>query len=144
MPDAAGARRVALPPAHPGASPDISTSAAESVSLTVPVIVPSAGEFISERLQPAGDTFARPPAIGEPALPLRFAWRKQTFEVAEVLARRKEYDADRTHGSGERYLRRHWFELRLTDGSRWSVYFQRQPGSRRSARSRWWLYQVLR
>lgn len=102
------------------------------------------GEFVSERLQPAGDDFALAAAIGEPALPLRFVWRRRTYEVAAVLQRRKEYDADRTHGSGERYLRRHWFELRLTDGSRWSVYFQRQPGSRRSAKSRWWLYQVLR
>jgi phosphoribosylglycinamide formyltransferase-1 len=100
----------------------------------------AAGEFISERLQPTGDDFALPAAIGEPALPLRFTWRRRTLEVAAVLNRRKEYQADRTHGSGERYLRRHWFDLRMSDGAHWSVYFERQPGAGRAAKSRWWLY----
>lgn len=102
----------------------------------------SGGEFLSERLQPVGDEFALAAAIGEPALPLRFRWRKQTCEIAAVLRQWKEFEADRTHGSGQRYLRRHWFELRLTDGTRWTIYFLRQPGSRRAAKARWWLYET--
>ena len=116
--------RASSPPVHPAPRPESSD--------------PS-GEFISERLQPAGSDFALPAAIGEPALPLRFVWRRKTYEIAAVLRRWKEYDADRTHGSAERYLRRHWFDLRLTDGSRWTIYFLRQPASRRSAKARWWL-----
>lgn len=89
-----------------------------------------------------GDEFALAAAIGEPALPLRFRWRRQTHEIATVLRRWKEYNADRTHGSGERYLRRHWFEVYLADGTQWTLYFLRQPGSRRTAKFRWWLYEV--
>lgn len=97
-------------------------------------------EFISEKLTPQGDEFALPPAIGEPALPLRFIWRKQAYIVKHVNRRWKGIEPDRTHGGSERYVHRHWFELAMDDGTRWTVYFLRQPGSRRAAIARWWLY----
>jgi len=100
--------------------------------------------FISEGIGPEGNDFALPPAIGEPALPLRFTWRQQTHEVRTVRRRWKELDPDRTHGGSELYLRRHWFELLMDDGAVWTVYFQRQPASRRSAKARWWLYSLGR
>ena len=99
-------------------------------------------DFISEHLQPVGGDYALPPAIGEPALPLRFKWRRKTHEVVRVRRRWKALEPDRTHGSGELYLRRHWFELEMDDGAVWTVYFLRQPGSQRSAKARWWLYGV--
>jgi phosphoribosylglycinamide formyltransferase-1 len=101
------------------------------------------GTFVGELIRPAGDAFAMPPAIGEPALPLRFGWKRQTYEVRDVRRRWKEHAPDRTHGSGQRYLRRHWFELRMDDGALWTVYFQRQSASRRAAKARWWLYRVM-
>jgi len=96
--------------------------------------------FVSEGLTAVGDEFALPPAVGEPALPLHFNWRRRTHAVTAVLPRWKACGPDRTHGSDERYLRRHWYALRMADGAVWTVYFQRQPGSRRTAKARWWLY----
>lgn len=104
--------------------------------------MPSSSEsFISERITPdptALDTSTA--ALGEPALPMRFSWRGASFAIVRVLSRRKEYEADRTHGSGELYLRRHWLEVEVDDGSIMKLYFQRQPASGRAAKSRWWLY----
>ena len=46
-----------------------------------------------------------------------------------------------TSGSGEKYLRKHWFRVRTTDGREMKLYFERQArGSRQT--SRWWLYTV--
>ena len=101
----------------------------------------SAETFISERITPDPAALeAATAAIGEPALPMRFSWRGSTFTVVRVLARRKAYEPDRTHGSGALYLRRHWLEVEVDDGSIMKLYFQRQPGSGRTAKSRWWLY----
>ena len=97
-------------------------------------------EFISEAIQPDGDSFVLPAAIGEPALPRRFRWRARGFQVRELVRAWKEHEADRTHGSGHLYLRKHWFEVRVEDGSVMKLYFQRQPPSGRAAKSRWWLY----
>lgn len=99
-------------------------------------------EFISERLTPHGDEFALPPAIGEPALPCRFSWRRKIHEVKRIRRRWKGVEPDRTHGGDEWYVHRHWFELEMDNGTSWRVYFMRQPGSRRSAKARWWLYGV--
>lgn len=98
-------------------------------------------EFISEPIKP-DPAFLDPStaALGEPALPMRFSWRENTYTVARVLSRRKEYDPDRTHGSGELYLRRHWLEVEVDDASVMKLYFQRQPGSGRTAKARWWIY----
>lgn len=108
------------------------------------------GRFVSERITPdptALDTATA--ALGEPALPMRFSWRGRTYRVVRVIARRKGYEPDRTHGSGELYLRRHWLEVEVDDGSIMTLYFERQPVSRRSGTSRapghgrcWWLYSV--
>jgi hypothetical protein len=97
-------------------------------------------EFISEAITPDGTSFVLPAATGEPALPRRFIWRQRAFEVRAVVRAWKEHDPDRTHGSGHLYLRKHWFEVRVDDGSVMKLYFQRQPSSGRAAKSRWWLY----
>ena len=99
-------------------------------------------QFVSESLMPdpaALDTSTA--ALGEPALPMRFTWRGRVYSVVRVISRRKGYEPDRTHGSGELYLRRHWLEVEVDDGSCMTLYFERQPTSRgRAAKSRWWLY----
>jgi hypothetical protein len=98
------------------------------------------GHFVSERISPVGNDFALPPAIGEPALPLNFQWGQDVRKVVAVPRHWKAIEADRTHGGSERYLRRHWFELQMDNGATWTIYFQRQPGSGRTAKARWWLY----
>jgi ketosteroid isomerase-like protein len=63
-------------------------------------------------------------AQGNPGLPAKFHWGRRELVVAEVLERGKEY-GDCTHGSGERYVRRHIFRIRTTDGQIARIYFQR-------------------
>lgn len=97
--------------------------------------------FISEAIVPDGDSFdtARM-ASGEPGLPQRFSWRGQEYGVDRVLRTWKDTGPCR-HGSGERYVRKHWFELVTTSGACMKVYFERKsrggnPGIR------WWLFSI--
>ncbi len=104
---------------------------------------PTPEQFISERITPDPAALdASTAALGEPAIPLRFAWRGKSFAVQRVVSRRKGYTPDRTHGSGELYLHRHWLEVEVDDGSVMTLYFERQPASRRAAKSRWFLYSI--
>jgi len=94
--------------------------------------------FVSESIVPIDMSFdTGGMAQGEPGLPQKFRWRKKEFVVAEVLERWKEH-GDCRHGSGERYLRKHGFRIRTTDGAVMVLYFQRSAGrGKLSARSRW-------
>ncbi|MDE1170086.1 MAG: DUF6504 family protein [Verrucomicrobium sp.] len=99
-----------------------------------------ARRFVSAPLQPASPGFdAGAMARGEPGLPLSFLWEERTLTIAEVLERGRAY-GDCTHGSGERYLRRHSWRVRTTDGALAEIYFQRSFGrSRFQGKARWWL-----
>lgn len=97
--------------------------------------------FVSEPLTPIGGFDTTAMAQGEPGLPVKFRWRQQTFEIAEILERRKEH-GDCRHGSGERYLRKHTCRLRTIDGMVIKVYFQRSFGRSRKSSDRWWLQSV--
>jgi hypothetical protein len=93
--------------------------------------------FVSEPIQPAGgafDTVAM--GRGEPGLPAAFTWRAEKVNVDRRVRSWKES----ARSMGELYLRRHYYELRMLDGSTWVVYFTRQAGSRATARVRWFLY----
>jgi phosphoribosylglycinamide formyltransferase-1 len=97
-------------------------------------------QFISERIQPDPESFdARGTAFGEPALPLRFSWRGKTVEVEEILDTWKD-TGPCSHGSGEKYVRKHWFRVRTTEGEEMRIYFDRQARSKRDLKARWWLY----
>jgi phosphoribosylglycinamide formyltransferase-1 len=101
-------------------------------------------EFVSEPLRPEPGAFTSHTAgAGEPALPVRFTWRKTPYEVVEVLKVWKSYGDDRG-SSSERYLRRHWYRIRTTDGTVMTIYFDRQPTSFRKRHQRWWIYTVAR
>ncbi len=76
---------------------------------------------------------------GEPVLPRRFGWNDHIHEVDAVLDRWRTYGACR-HGSGEQYLRRHWFKVRTADGATMTLYFDRQPRRQGKKNQRWWLY----
>ncbi len=49
-----------------------------------------------------------------------------------------------THGSGERYVRKHWYRFVSKGGLVLRIYFERRPRprSRAGAVKRWWLYSV--
>lgn len=98
-------------------------------------------EFVSEPIAPVSsedslrtDALAR----GEPSLPSAFRWRGREWRVVEILSygrglRRESF-------SGETYLGRHEWRLRMEADEVWSVYFVRHgPASRPAATPRWFL-----
>ena len=99
-------------------------------------------ELISERLIPVMEEVdARRVVIGAPLLPTRFIWRGSEYAVSEVLEEWRETGACH-HGSGERYVRKHWFRLRMAGGEVMKIYFERQARSAQEMKRRWWLYSV--
>lgn len=101
-------------------------------------------EFISEPIEPIAETFdAAAMTRGEPGLPKRFKWRNEEYSIIEVLEAWKELGPCRSGGL-EKYLRKHWFRIKIDDGSEMTIYFERQPRSKRQNKIRWWLYTVSR
>ena len=100
-------------------------------------------ELISEPLEPMlGEVDARRIVIGAPVLPTRFAWRGVEYVVTEVLEEWKETGPCH-HGSGERYVRKHWFRIRTATGEEMKIYFERHARSAKQMKRRWWLYTVI-
>ena len=99
-------------------------------------------QFISETIEFSPATAnASPMVAGEPGLPRRFVWRRKAYDVDEVLEKWTESGPCR-NGSGEMYLRKHWYAIKTTTGERMKLYFERQPRSKQQRRARWWLYTV--
>jgi hypothetical protein len=96
-------------------------------------------QLISEQLQPVLDQTAGAVVAGAPLLPAKFIWRGVEHVVSEVLETWKE-TGPCTHGSGERYVRKHWFRIRTARGDEMKIYFERKPRSVREVKQRWWLY----
>lgn len=102
-------------------------------------------EFVSEAVTPHAGTFgAAAMAGGLPGLPGGFNWRGASYEVAAELESWKQSGPEVGRMSGERYLRRHYFRLRMSDQSVWTVYFVRQTPRSGSPKRRWFLYAVER
>jgi len=100
-----------------------------------------AERFVSEAIEPdIEDLDTSPMAGGEPGLPRRFVWRGQGYTVASVRRSWKETGPCR-HGSGERYVRKHWVELETTSGALMKVYFERRSRGNPKG-SRWWLFSL--
>lgn len=98
--------------------------------------------LISEPLKPLlSEVDARRMAMGAPLLPSGFVWRGREYAVEAVLETWKETGPCH-HGSGERYVRKHWWRLRMATGEEMKVYFERQARSGRQLKLRWWLYTV--
>ncbi len=96
--------------------------------------------FVSEEIKPMPGEFDFPRAApGEPAIPRRFRWRGAILEVADVKGQWKD-TAPCTHGSGERYVRRHWYDIVTSDGRAMRLYFERKVRSPREAKRRWWIF----
>jgi hypothetical protein len=99
--------------------------------------------FVSETITPVASSFdTGGMARGEPGVPRLFRWRKKNYAVAEILEAWKEH-GDCAHGSGERYVRKHGFRIRTTDGIVLRLYFRRSFGRGRvTTRSRWWIHSI--
>jgi len=98
--------------------------------------------FVGEAIRPvAGSIDSRGMAEGGPGLPRRFVWRGEEYFVDEVLGQWKQ-TAGCTHGSDERYVRKHWFHIRTSTGEEMKIYCDRQARSKRERKARWWLYTV--
>lgn len=96
--------------------------------------------FVGEAIVPEDSSFSvSAMATGGPGLPQRFSWQGRSYTVIEVLAVWKE-SGDCRHGSGERYVRKHWFRVKTTEDLEMKIYFERQ--GRSSGGSRWRLYTV--
>ena len=97
-------------------------------------------QFVSEALKPVTtsfDTLAM--SGGEPGFPREFFWRNEKVVVADIL--RKWHETGPCHhGSGEMYVRKHWFEVATLSHGTMKIYFERQ--ARRPKTARWWLYSV--
>jgi phosphoribosylglycinamide formyltransferase-1 len=96
--------------------------------------------FISEAITPV-ELDPNAAAVGEPALPRRFAWREAEYEIAEVLETWKE-SGPCTSGSDEQYLRKHWYRLRTKTGEVMTIYFERKARSSHDRKRRWWLHSL--
>lgn len=97
-------------------------------------------ELISESITPHAGTFdTTRMARGEPGLPTGFTWRGKLVNVVEELGAWKQ-SAREGGAAGELYLRRHYFRLRMSDDSVWTVYFVRQTPRSGSPKNRWFLY----
>ncbi len=100
-----------------------------------------AEQFLSAAIQPVVETLdAARMSTGEPGLPRQFRWKSQTIQIAQVLKTWRETGPCH-HGSGETYVRKHWFEVLTDSGETMKIYFERQPRSRRNKR-RWWLFTI--
>ncbi len=97
--------------------------------------------FISEEIKPVPAALELSSRPGEPALPRRFLWDGDEVTISLVHRTWKTTSAC-THGSGERYVRRHWYEIETEDGIRMILYFDRKPASSRQTRKRWWLFSI--
>jgi phosphoribosylglycinamide formyltransferase-1 len=96
--------------------------------------------FVGEGIIPDDASFdVAAMATGAPGLPRSFSWRGTRYTVLEVLETWKE-SGDCHHGSGERYVRKHWFRVRTIEGTEMKIYFERQKRS--SGGSRWRLFSV--
>lgn len=96
-------------------------------------------EFISQPIVPVAATFntARM-SIGEPGLPGEFIWHDKTYTVKKVLNTWRK-TSPCTHGSGEMYVRRHYYKILTGSGDRMTLYFDRQPRRGEALGPRWWL-----
>lgn len=101
-------------------------------------------ELISEPIVPrAGTSDVSAMGRGEPGLPTGFTWRKEDFQIVELLDKWK-HSSRECGGAGNLYLRRHYYRLRMSDDSVWTIYFVRQTPRSGNPKQRWFLYTVER
>ncbi len=96
-------------------------------------------KFVSEPLEPDRTTFdPLRMAAGEPGLPTRFYRHGRPVNIVRVLKSWRTTGPCR-HGSDERYVRKHWYEVLTDSGAILTIYFERTSHSRAPHAKRWWL-----
>lgn len=99
-------------------------------------------QYIGEEIRPVKEEFDySASAPGEPAIPRKFIWRHETLEILHILKKWKTSSSCR-HGSADRYVRKHWYEIRTTDNRVMTIYFDRQFKDPRGQTRRWWLFSM--
>ena len=97
-------------------------------------------DFVSEPISPDVGTFdTAAMATGTPGLPTGFSWRDRHYQIGEILSAWKASESC-THSSGERYLRKHFWKVRLDTGEIATLYALRKVKSGENTKRRWWLY----
>ncbi len=96
-------------------------------------------EHVKPLFQAAGD--GAPYVAGEPLVPQAVVWRGNTYPVLKLLASGRGLGPC-THGSGEQYVRKHWYRFETTEALVMRVYVERRPRSGGKVQRRWWLYTV--
>ena len=100
-----------------------------------------AEQFISEAIQPvAGTIDTSRMSTGAPGLPRQFRWKTKAIQVVRLLKTWRETGPCH-HGSGEKYVRKHWFQVLTESGDTLKIYFERQARSRKN-KDRWWLFTI--
>ncbi len=97
--------------------------------------------FIGEAIRPvAGSYDTAGMSRGEPGVPKEFIWRRHRFHIKKVLNQWRE-TGPCTHGSAERYVRQHWYEVITDSAEQMKIYFERQ--SRLGVKDqRWRLFSI--
>ena len=99
-------------------------------------------EFVGEAMVPvAGTADAAAMARGEPGLPRLFTWRGRQYRLAGVIRKWKSSGPCRS-GSGEMYVRRHWYKILADPPAIMTVYCDRQAKDRSRPKARWWVFTV--
>ena len=100
-------------------------------------------ELVSESIVPEPGSFdAADMGKALPGLPRAFTWRDRLYHVGILLEKWKVSGPEVGRFGGERYLRRHYFRVRTTDGSTMVLYCERHLKGRSNPKARWWLYTV--
>jgi hypothetical protein len=116
------------------------TTSRDNPTAPTPADSPAKAEFVCEELiTVAGSADTAMMARGEPGLPRRFTWRRTEYEVVGVIEMWKTIGPCR-NGSGEMYLRRHWYKIQVNPRLVMTVYCDRQAKNSRKPKSRWWVY----
>lgn len=98
-------------------------------------------QFVGEPIEPDTSTFdTSRMAIGEPGLPQQFTWHGDIIQVKAIRRTWRETGPCR-HGSGEQYVRKHWYEVEDVADRVLKIYFERTP-RRGSKGGRWRLFSV--
>lgn len=99
-------------------------------------------QFVSESIIPITATAdTRAMAMGEPGLPTEFKWKQTKLEIAKVTRTWKETGPCSSHGGGEMYVKKHWYEVTTALHGKAQIYFERQARGR-NKKERWWLYSI--
>lgn len=100
-----------------------------------------AERFVSEPIKPVVETCdTTRMSMGEPGLPRQFIWRGKTVEITAVLRTWLETGPCR-HGSADRYVRKHWYQVTTIADGTMVIYFEKQPLRGRKGRG-WWLFSI--